>query len=38
MIIGIGINLLEIKRIRVVNLMPALVWVLILTRFFPDVA
>jgi len=37
MIIGIGINLLEIKRIRVINLMPALVWVLILTRFFPDV-
>jgi uncharacterized membrane protein YqgA involved in biofilm formation len=38
MIIGIGINLLEIKRIMVINLMPALIWVLILTRFFPDVA
>jgi len=38
MIIGIGINLLEIKRIRVINLMPALVWVFFLTRLFPDVA
>ncbi len=36
MIIGLGINLLEIKKIRVLNFLPALVIVVLLTRFFPD--
>jgi uncharacterized membrane protein YqgA involved in biofilm formation len=35
MIIGIGINLLDIKQIRIINLLPALVWVVIFTRVFP---
>jgi uncharacterized membrane protein YqgA involved in biofilm formation len=35
MIIGIGINLLDIKQIRIINLLPALIWVVIFTRFFP---
>ena len=34
LIIGIGINLLEIKRIKVINLLPALVLVVILSMFF----
>lgn len=38
MIIGIGINLLGIKKIRVINLLPALVWVAILTKLFPGVS
>ncbi len=33
LIIGIGINLLEIKKIRVINILPALVIVVLLTRF-----
>jgi len=35
MIIGIGINILEIKKIRVLNLFPALVVVVILMFIFP---
>ncbi len=35
MIVGIGINLLEIAKIRVLNLLPALVIVVLLMRFFP---
>lgn len=34
MILGLGINLLEIKKIRIINLLPALVYVVILTRIF----
>ena len=36
MIIGIGINLLGIKRIKVINLLFALIWVVILTKLFPS--
>jgi uncharacterized membrane protein YqgA involved in biofilm formation len=35
MIIGIGINLLDIKQIRIINLLPALIWVVVFTRVFP---
>jgi uncharacterized membrane protein YqgA involved in biofilm formation len=35
MIIGIGINLLDIKQIKIINLLPALVWVVVFTRIFP---
>jgi len=35
MIVGIGINLLEIAKIRVLNFLPALVIVVLLMRFFP---
>jgi uncharacterized membrane protein YqgA involved in biofilm formation len=38
MIIGIGINLLGIKKIRVINLLPALVWVVLLTKLFPGIS
>ena len=34
-IVGLAINLLEIKKIRVLNFLPALVIVVILTHFFP---
>ncbi|MFH1914884.1 MAG: DUF554 domain-containing protein [Pseudomonadota bacterium] len=34
LIIGIGINLLELKEIRLANLLPALVYVVVLTAFF----
>ena len=37
MIIGIGINLLDIKQIRIINLLPALIWVILFTRFFPGI-
>ncbi|UCB46676.1 MAG: DUF554 domain-containing protein [Spirochaetota bacterium] len=37
MIIGIGINLLDIKQIRIINLLPALIWVVLFTRFFPGI-
>ena len=37
MILGIGITLLGIKKLKVTNLMPSLVWVCLLTRFFPNV-
>jgi uncharacterized membrane protein YqgA involved in biofilm formation len=34
MIIGIGINLLEIKQLRIMNLLPALIVVVVLSYFF----
>lgn len=34
LIIGIGINLLELAEIRLANLLPALVYVVVLTAFF----
>jgi len=38
MIIGIGVNLLGIRKIRVINLLPALVWMAILTKLFPGLS
>ena len=38
MIIGIGINLLGIRKIRVINLLPALVMIAILTKLFPGLS
>jgi uncharacterized membrane protein YqgA involved in biofilm formation len=34
LIIGLGINILEIKDIKVVNLLPALVFVIVLMLIF----
>ena len=34
LIIGIGINLLELTEIRLANLLPALAYVIVLTAFF----
>ena len=34
LIVGIGINLLELTEIRLANLLPSLVYVVLLTYFF----
>jgi len=34
LLIGLGINILEIKRLRIVNMLPALVIVVFLAYFF----
>lgn len=35
MLIGLGLNILEIKKIKIFNMLPALVFVVILSWFFP---
>ena len=37
LILGIALNLLEIKKIKVTNLLPALVVIIILTSLFPQI-